>query len=90
MAGLGTIRRGIGFGPFSTITRGYLGGFDFGPGIALIVLASPSVALVVASANIVAVQGANNTAAVAASPSAGTLTATPSTVIVVPSPSALA
>lgn len=90
MAGLGTIRRGIGFGPLATITRGYLGGgFDFGPGVALAVLASPSAALVVAAPSSLVVGRHLSVAAVVASPSGGTISPAPSTAAVVPSPSVL-
>lgn len=71
MAGIGTIRRGIGLGPLATITRGYLGG-KYLPGIALLVQASPSIALAVAAGSVLLVQAQTSTAMVVAQ--GGTLT----------------
>lgn len=90
MAGLTTISRGIGYGPLSTITRGYLGGLEFAPGIALEVLASPSIALVVAAASVLLVQGQTCALGVLAEGSSGTLEPAPTATAVIPAPSAIA
>lgn len=87
MAGLPTISRGIGYGPLSTISRGLLGGLDLTPGIALALLASPSVALVVAAGTVLLVQGQGAIADVVAATGAGTIPAAPGAATVSPAPS---
>ena len=72
-----------------TAGLGLLALFEFAPGLALVVLASPTGALVVGAAGVLEVQGSGGAAGVLAAPSAGTLPPSQSAAAVVPAPGAI-
>ena len=90
MSGLPTISRGIGYGPLSTISRGYLGGlFEFAPGIALVILASPSTTQAIAAASVLLLQAQASATQVQPAPSVGTISPAPAAATVTATPSAI-